>query len=185
MTNAELAILGLVIEQARHGYEIEQVIASRDMREWTEIGFSSIYYLLKKLQKNGMVRSRIDAANQQGPARTVYEATADGLTAWQQAMLSVLATPQPHFDPFQLGLSNLPALAPDAALTALNQRRDSLQQTLTRLRARHAESQSFAPPHVSAMFELSLVQIEAELHWLNAFIDRLRTSQQGDTPHAH
>ena len=51
MTNAELAILSLIGESPRHGYEIEQVIEARGMREWTEIGFSSIYYLLKKLEK--------------------------------------------------------------------------------------------------------------------------------------
>jgi hypothetical protein len=132
-----------------------------------------------------MLRSRIDLDNQQGPARTIYEATPEGRAAWQQAMLTVLATLQPHYDPFQLGLSNLTALDPAATLTALNQRRDSLQQTLTRLRARHTETQPYAPPHVSAMFELSLAQIDAELHWLTTFIDRLRMSQQGDNPHAH
>ncbi|HIP96867.1 MAG TPA: hypothetical protein EYH32_06595 [Anaerolineae bacterium] len=53
MTNAELAILSLIAEQPRHGYEIEQVIEERRMREWTEIGFTSIYYLLKKLERGG------------------------------------------------------------------------------------------------------------------------------------
>ena len=46
LTNAELAILSLIVEQPRHGYEIEQVIEQRGMREWTDVGFSSIYYLL-------------------------------------------------------------------------------------------------------------------------------------------
>ena len=55
MTNTELAILGLIAEQPRHGYQIEQVIEERGMRNWTEIGFSSIYYLLKKLEKAGYV----------------------------------------------------------------------------------------------------------------------------------
>ena len=32
MTNAELAILSLVVETPRHGYEIEQVIEERGMR---------------------------------------------------------------------------------------------------------------------------------------------------------
>ena len=50
MTNAELAILSLVVEQPRHGYEIERVIGERGMREWTEVGFSTIYSLLKKLE---------------------------------------------------------------------------------------------------------------------------------------
>ena len=43
MTDAELAVLSLVAEQPCHGYEIEQVIEARGVREWTEVGFSSIY----------------------------------------------------------------------------------------------------------------------------------------------
>ena len=39
----ELLILGLISEMPRHGYEIERVIAEREMREWTRIGFSSIF----------------------------------------------------------------------------------------------------------------------------------------------
>ena len=53
MTNAELAVLSLLVEQPRHGYEIERVIEERGMRDWTEIGFSSIYYVLGKLEKRG------------------------------------------------------------------------------------------------------------------------------------
>jgi DNA-binding PadR family transcriptional regulator len=173
----------LVIEQARHGYEIEQVIEARDMREWTEIGFSSIYYLLKKLEKHGWVRSRIDAESQQGPARTVYEATPAGFAAWQTAMIEVLAVPRPHYDPFQLGLSNLPAVPPNDALSALEQRRESLQQTLDRVRNRRAAAQPYAPLHVDAMFELSMMQLETELRWLTAFIARLRNT--GDQSNEH
>jgi DNA-binding PadR family transcriptional regulator len=47
--------LTLVAERPRHGYEIERVIEERGMREWTEIGFSSIYYLLKKLEREGLI----------------------------------------------------------------------------------------------------------------------------------
>jgi DNA-binding PadR family transcriptional regulator len=68
MTNAELAILSLVDERPRHGYEVEQVIEERGMREWTEIGFSSIYYLLKKLEREGQTRGQLGEADR-GPAR--------------------------------------------------------------------------------------------------------------------
>ena len=74
MTNAELAILSLVAEQPRHGYEIEQVIEARGMREWTEVGFSSIYYLLKKLERRGLVEGHLEAA-ERGPARKIYRLT--------------------------------------------------------------------------------------------------------------
>ena len=33
MTNAELAILNLIAEKPRHGYQIEQVIQDRGMRD--------------------------------------------------------------------------------------------------------------------------------------------------------
>ena len=46
LTPAELTLLGLLAEKPRHGYELEEVIIARGMRDWTEIGFSSIYYLL-------------------------------------------------------------------------------------------------------------------------------------------
>ena len=50
VSNAEFTLLSLLKEQPRHAYEIEQVIEERNMRDWTEIGFSSIYRLLSKLE---------------------------------------------------------------------------------------------------------------------------------------
>jgi DNA-binding PadR family transcriptional regulator len=69
MTKAELAILGLVAEKPRHGYEIEGVIEARGMRDWTEIGFSSIYYLLKKLEDKGLVTGQLEKASESGMKR--------------------------------------------------------------------------------------------------------------------
>ena len=59
MTDTEFAILGLVHEEERHGYQIEAVIEERGMREWTAVGFSSIYYLLKKLEKKAFISSLV------------------------------------------------------------------------------------------------------------------------------
>lgn len=58
LSDAELLALGLVAEMPRHGYELEQVIEERGMREWTQIGFSSIYFVLGKLEKAGLVKAR-------------------------------------------------------------------------------------------------------------------------------
>jgi len=74
MTNAELAVLGLVVEQPRHGYQIEQLIEQRGMRRWTDIGFSSIYFLLKKLEHGGFIEGRLEKT-ERGPARKVYHPT--------------------------------------------------------------------------------------------------------------
>ena len=61
LTDAELLVLGLVVEMPRHGYELELVIELRGMREWTQIGFSSIYFVLGKLERLGLVTAETPA----------------------------------------------------------------------------------------------------------------------------
>lgn len=71
MTGAKLVFLNLLAESPRHGYQIEQLIAERDMRDWTILGFSSIYYVLNKLEEGSLIESRIEDTPGQGPARKV------------------------------------------------------------------------------------------------------------------
>jgi DNA-binding PadR family transcriptional regulator len=173
MTNAELAVLSLIAEQPRHGYEIEHVIEERGMRDWTEVGFSSIYYLLKKLEKAGLIEGRIEQAAGRGPARKVYHITPAGQTAWQEATLDALSVPHRCYTPFQLGLANLPGISHDEALSALGRYRDGLAERREYVRARWARGDGEFPVHVDAMFGLSLTMIEAELEWVEGFLERL------------
>lgn len=173
MTNAELAILGLVVEQPRHGYEIEQVIEMRGMRDWTDIGFSSIYYLLKKLEDKGLVAAEQVPAEGRGPARKVYAATEQGHKEWAQQSLEILHTAVHQPTPFLLGLSALPAFSPSEVQSALQARRAQLRERLDAMLANAARQQP-VPPHVDAMFRYSQTLLEAEIGWLEAFI---RTQQ--------
>jgi DNA-binding PadR family transcriptional regulator len=177
MTNAELAILSLIAEQPRHGYEIEQVIEERGMREWTEVGFSSIYYVLKKLEGAGLVYGRLQQQAGRGPARKVYAVTDDGRAAWRKGTIEALSIPQHGNMPFQLGLANLPGLDSDERVTAVSQYRDRLAAQRDHVRARYAEEGQAAPLHVQAMFDLSLTLIEAELGWMEQFIAGLSDDQ--------
>lgn len=183
MTNAELAILSLVVETPRHGYEIERVIEDRGMRDWTEIGFSSIYYVLKKLERNGWVESRIEQDQARGPARKVYHVTQDGLDAWHDATLEALSQPMQRYSSFLLGLSNLPGLAHEEAITALRHYAEHLAKQLERVRAR---SQELAPmPYfLAAMFDHSVAVIEAELAWARRFILQLEVRSREAVPQA-
>jgi DNA-binding PadR family transcriptional regulator len=171
MTNAELAILSLVAERPRHGYEIEQVIEERGMRNWTAIGFSSIYYQLKKLEQKGMVESHLEEA-ERGAARRVYRITPAGAEALRAGLHDTLSIPQPHFSSLLLGLSNLPAFSPAEATTALRQYRAALTTQLKELQARW-DSQRPLPYFVDALFDYSITMIQAELGWIETFIEQV------------
>lgn len=169
MTNAELAILTLIAEKPRHGYEIEQVIEARGMRNWTEVGFSSIYYLLKKLQKKGLIEGRTERQAGRGPARVVYHITPAGRAAVHQGVREALSMPQPAYPPLQIGMANLPGVSKETALSALGSYRDALQKSVDELHQKW-ESQRPLPYFVDAMFDYSIHMIQAELAWIRAFI---------------
>jgi DNA-binding PadR family transcriptional regulator len=172
MTPTELAVLSLIAEQPRHGYEIEKVIEERGMREWTEIGFSSIYYLLKKLEKKGLVEGNIEPAAGRGPATRVYHLTEAGVRAWREGLVDVLSIPRRSNNPFLLGLANLPGLADAEALGALRNYQEELSKRRKHIKNR-APAQRPLPQHVEAMFDYSLVMIDAEYQWVTGLIHQM------------
>lgn len=172
MTDAELAILSLIAEQPRHGYEIEQVFEERGMRDWTEVGFSSIYYILKKLEKNGLIAGQTDRQAGRGPARKVYHITPAGEDAWRAAVLDTLSIPRRPSSPLMIGLAYLPDISPDEALAALRGYCDRLAEQREHVQAR-AEELHPLPYHVEAMFDFSLTMIAAELEWVQKLIGNI------------
>ena len=176
MTNAELAVLSLVAETPRHGYEIEQAIEARGMREWTEIGFSSIYYLLKKLEKTGLVKSRLIPTQGRGSARRVYQITARGRTALRETTLEVLTQPKQNYPSILLGIANLPLLSPEQTEGALRSYREGLIERVEQVAAK-AESQRPLPDHVEMLFDYSLMALEAEKNWVEKVIRKMEAEQ--------
>ena len=174
MTNAELAVLSLLSEKPRHGYDIEAQIEDRGMRDWTDIGFSSIYAILKKLEKKGWVEAEYAQSVGQGAPRKVYRITTSGLEAQLSAVIEALSNPGRHNSSLLLGLSNLPVISKDQALEALGQYGMALEARLGQLLMR-ADEQQPLPDFVEAMFDYSTAMIATELAWLNEYIQKLET----------
>ena len=173
MRNADLAVLGLLMEQPRHGYQIEQVIQERNMRDWTDIGFSSIYSILRRLQKSGYLRVQLQAPEGRGPARKVYRITRSGRAAWKQATLQALSLPKEGGLPFLLGLVGLPALPAQEAIAALRRYRDRLVDRRERVAARKSEAGPSLPLFLEGIFDYGLALAGAEIEWVEGFIERL------------
>jgi DNA-binding PadR family transcriptional regulator len=177
-TQAELSLLSLLAEKPYHGYELEHVIESRGMREWTEIGFSSIYYLLKKLEGDGWIESRLEEAGR-GPARKVYSITEGGREQLRAAILKALTAPQRCYTPLLLGIANLPAISSAEAAAALRQYMAALDAQLVHMRERW-EAQKPLPYHVEAMFAYSDTLIQAERNWIEQFITQVEAQHGQD-----
>lgn len=169
VTNAELALMSLLAEKAMHGYEIEQVIEQRGMREWTSIGFSSIYYLLEKMRKLGWLARKLKHSEIGGPAKQIYSLTGIGHSIWEKAIIEALSHPKSINNQFQIALSVIPLLDKVEVSNALATYAAELQMTIEKLRLKLDGYGPHAPWHVSAMFDLSITQLSANLDWVQEF----------------
>lgn len=182
MTDAELAILSIVAEGPIYGYDIQAVIKERGLRAWTNIGVSSMYYVLEKLERQGLLSST-GAPHTEGPARRKYRMTPAGYGVLQTSVADLLSTPREFGNGFELGLANLHVLGPTrirAAFAAYHQELD------TRLNFNHARRDELfiqnAPFNVVAMFERYIALLEAERAWLIDFIERWEAQAPPEEP---
>jgi DNA-binding PadR family transcriptional regulator len=171
LTDAELLTLGLVAEMPRHGYQLEQVIELRSMREWTEIGFSSIYFLLGRLERMKLVSApRRAKTTANARARKIYSVTRAGRRALIAETVTTLRTVHPTYSSVLLGMINWPVLERSDALEALRARREAIDAEVTRLRDIQINQQPL-PDHVEALFDHASGQLHAEAEWVTRTLD--------------
>lgn len=167
LTDAEMLVLGLVSEMPRHGYELEQVIELRGMREWTQIGFSSIYFVLGKLEKAGLVvAKKPDGAK----AKKTYSATGKGYQVLAKQSLDALREVRPTYSSVLLGMAHWPVLERSAGVAALRARGEVVAKELVRLGAIQFDQQPL-PDFVEALFDYSLSHLQAEADWIKRTAD--------------
>lgn len=180
---AQLAILGLLVEQPLHGYGIERLIEERGMRNWTPIGFSSIYQMLDQLVQNGWAEVAIEPAPARGKERRVHHITDDGRRHWETQALSALADVDADPGSVLMALSGLPFLDPAAATEGLEQRAYGLDSRLDELH-RDLAAACPVPPHVEAMFSFVESRLTGERDWVRSYLADITGSatEQENTP---
>jgi len=168
-----MLVLGLVAEMPRHGYQLEQVIEERGMREWTQIGFSSIYFVLGKLEMMKLVAAK-KPAEANSKAKKIFAVTKAGRRALVTQTLAALRTVRPTYSLVLLGMVNWPVLERNAALEALQARSGAIEKERARLGAIQVERQPL-PDYVEALFDHSNGQLKAEAEWVRRTLDYMAT----------
>ena len=163
LTTSELIILGLVIEHPQHGYDLELVIDRRGIRQWTDIGFSSIYYLLTKLEKRGLIRAPEQPAGTK--SRRIFHATPEGRAAARRTALAVIEEPKPVQHPILAGLANLPLLSDEEYAAAIRSRLAEIDARLEAIQRARQEQEPLPLP-AREVFSYSVSLLAAERSWL-------------------
>lgn len=88
-----LLLLGLLTEQDRHGYEINDFI-EHTLHNVIRLNKATAYQLLDRLEQHGLVASRLEQHGQR-PNRKVYHLTPGGQDKFQAMLAAQLAAEEP------------------------------------------------------------------------------------------
>jgi DNA-binding PadR family transcriptional regulator len=171
LTAAEVAVLGLLAEAPRSGYEISAVVAQRGMREWTDLAPSSVYAILKRLHQAGLVAATTEVVSNRARRRNTLTPTGRArLRASVERLLAEVERPTSALD---VGIANLASLPPARVRELLSGRRDQLRREIARLEAAKRDRSTGRPYFVRALFERPLAQLRAERRWLRSVIEEV------------
>jgi DNA-binding PadR family transcriptional regulator len=166
LTLTEQLVLGIVAERSLHGFDIEKLINERGMRKWTDIGFSSIYYVLDKLEAKGLAIS----SEAKGKAKKQYSVTPQGVAALKEGAVALIAERRPTNTHIMTGLAASYLIEGTELTGALIKRREQLTADLTAIHEKQQVLKA-APHSARRLIDLSETLLEAELNWVHKEIE--------------
>ena len=166
---SEQLILGILSEQARHGYDIEKIIIQRGMRKWAVVGFSSIYYVLERLEEKGLATGD----DTQGNEKKQYSITNGGVSVLKAETKKRIAERMPANTHFMTGLATSNLIGASELAKSLEQRKVELASDLEALKDKQFTIENI-PQSARRLLELGETLLEAELRWINKELERTK-----------
>lgn len=174
MTQIEIVLLSLLYEDDRYGYEIESVIEERKMRNWTKIGFSSIYNSLKNLERKGWIGSRYEE-EYGSPARKVYFIKDTFREPVRETIKKILHSPERVYSEFSIGLAFSHFLTKEEIYECFIKYRESLEKRRQTILQSYSEQPIVQNTiHIKALFTHPLKLIEVEVEWINDLLNEIK-----------
>ena len=169
LTVPDLVLLSLLAERGMHGYQANQELERREVKDWAGISRPQVYYSMEKLARAGMIRSAESGEAAAGPERATYETTAKGRASLAAALEREDWVTQRERPAFLTWMALSWQAKPGVFAEQVRRRREFLRKEL----AREEETlksvlEEVGHPYHEAVWMLGLMieQFKAELLWL-------------------
>ncbi|MBE3559925.1 MAG: helix-turn-helix transcriptional regulator [Ktedonobacteraceae bacterium] len=182
----EVMLLGLLMERPMYGQQIREVIEKHHRSLAGYIKKPSIYYQLDRLVNRGDLEVRREAVEAPGPGaahedlapreRDVYYITASGRQHFYQHLRKMLSQYTPGLNEAEACLFFLHYLSTQEAVTLLAERLQQVRAYRAGIVAQMAERATSDEAH-ELIYDYKLTLLDAEIHWLERTLERLRGSQ--------
>lgn len=168
LSNQEMVILAILSETERYGYEIDKILANRQIRAWGNIAPSSIYAVLNRLRRKGLAGSR-EVGQSGRPPRKLYSISESGRAALESDLFESILDQDRVIGRFEIILLVWPMLSSE-------KRNKLLSSYMTLLKTREEfyrkEAGQRINPVSAALFERPHGTVMAEIGWLKEFAQK-------------
>ena len=164
LSHIAFVVLGLISEASCNGKMLDEKIEERGMRNWTSIGKSSIYGVLKKLENDELVRSWIEELDNR--MIRVYRITPYGFEVLKNKIRKVIYNYNGRNDEnFYVAYSMFPYLS-------LEEQIDTFTQSLNIIKTHKEELENMLnkseihPINVSGLFKHPIMILQTDIEFL-------------------
>lgn len=176
MKERSLVLLGLLMSQSQHGYQINEFI-ERNLSAVTDMKKPTAYATLDKLSHKGYIDIQL---NQEGnrPVRKVYSINETGKQYFYELLLQNLSSAEHVNYQGDVGLMFIDFLPLDQSIPALEARLCSTKVLLSSLQQTPSHGEKSG---VTLAIEHKIVMLTAEVSFLETSLEKL-TSDWNDVP---
>lgn len=175
-----LAVLSYLARQPAHPYGLSRMLREHDDVRSIKFNHGSLYMVVQQLAKVGFITEQETTREGQRPERTVYALTEAGRDEMRDWLRDLVEVPEYEYPHFVAALSLIAVLPPGNVVELLRKRLQRLTEQRTELRA-HIKHVAAAGLHPLFLIEeeYRLVQMDAELTFVERFIERINDPQAG------
>lgn len=165
-TALDVFVLAMLSEGPLHGYEIIARMREGNFDRWIEVGDSSIYQSLGRLEKEGVVKTS-EIRIGKNPPRMVFELNKTGKEFLEKSLADLLRTPPAFQDEFNIPLFACGFLSNPELVSALDEQKriatanlKEIEDVISELKEKKSEMGT------QLIYERLLALQKAHLRWL-------------------
>lgn len=173
MKNRSLILLGLLMGQSQHGYQINEFI-ERNLSTVTDMKKPTAYATLDKLNQQGFIDIQLEQEGNR-PVRKVYSINDKGREYFNQLLLDNLSSAEKVNYQGDIGLMFIDFLPKEAAISALKERLEKNKQLIAIF---HQTPAHEIRSGVNLAIEHKITMLQAEINFLEKTIHTLLQSEK-------
>lgn len=170
-----IAVLGLLLEQPMHPYEMAATLRERNKDTSFKVKTGSLYDVVESLAKAGWIAEHSTERAGRRPERTVYAHTELGRKEFMSWLDELVRTPLKEYPRFLAAVSYLGVLGPDRAVLALQERIARLDEQIDDFRKGQSDVLAQQTPRLFVIeLEYALTMAESERDWARGIVGEIQ-----------